>query len=80
MPQKVINNYIVDFYCPKLALIIEVDGDVHDKEGAQRYDHERTAILENYNLKVLRFRNEEIDEEFDKVCMMITNEFRRIKT
>jgi very-short-patch-repair endonuclease len=77
MPQKVIDNYIVDFYCPKLSLIVEVDGAVHNTDGAEEYDQERTGILENYNLKVIRFKNEEIDTEFDKVCMIIRGEIRK---
>ncbi len=44
----------------KLSLVVEIDGDVHDTDEAQVYDQERTAILRNYNLKVIRFRNEEI--------------------
>lgn len=44
--QRVIDNYIVDFYCSFLNLVIELDGDSHYEEGAQEYDSERTEILE----------------------------------
>lgn len=80
MAQKVIDNYIVDFYCPKLGLVVEVDGNIHDTLEAQAYDQERTKTLENYNLKVIRFRNEEIEMEFDKVCMMLMDEFQKKET
>ncbi|MGE5605896.1 MAG: endonuclease domain-containing protein [Bacteroidota bacterium] len=77
MAQKVIDHYIVDFYCPKLSLVVEIDGSVHDSEEAQDYDRERTDLLEKYNLKVIRFKNKEIEEEFNKVCMMIMDEFHK---
>ena len=78
--QKIIDNYIVDFYCTKLSLVIEIDGSVHDSKDAQEYDEERTQILENYNLKVIRFRNEEVDQEFVKVCTIIREELNKIQT
>jgi len=43
--QRPIENFIVDFYCPKLKLVIEVDGESHYYENAQNYDQERTQIL-----------------------------------
>ena len=55
--QKPINHFIVDFYCPKLKLVIEVDGDNHFSQEGLVYDQERTRILENYGLKVVRFTN-----------------------
>lgn len=76
-PQNVIDNYIVDFYCSKLNLVIEVDGNIHDTYEAQDYDQERTTLLENYNLKVIRFRNEEVEADLDRVCMMIMEELRK---
>lgn len=44
--QKPIDNFIVDFYCAKLGLIIEVDGETHSTEKEQRYDSYREKILE----------------------------------
>jgi len=69
--QKIINHFIVDFYCAKLKLIIEVDGQYHDTEDAKEYDKEREEILTAYNLKILRFTNNEIFENFDQVCKKI---------
>ena len=43
--QRVIDNYIVDFYCSELDLVIELDGETHYVDGAQAYDFERTEIL-----------------------------------
>ena len=47
--QKVIDNYITDFYIPKLKLIIEIDGPSHYTEDGLEYDNIRTAVLESYN-------------------------------
>lgn len=69
--QKIIYHYIVDFYCPKLKLVIEVDGDQHLIDENIDYDKERTKIFNSYYLKVIRFRNVEVFEEFDKVCTRI---------
>ncbi len=80
MRQKVIDNYIVDFYCAKLSLVIEIDGDVHDTDEAKIYDQERTIVLESYSLKVIRFRNSEIEMEFDEVCQRIMGEYREWKS
>jgi len=44
--QRQISNFIVDFYIPKLKLVIEVDGESHFDENAIAYDEERTGILE----------------------------------
>jgi very-short-patch-repair endonuclease len=74
MAQKVIDYYIVDFYCPKLHLVVEIDGNIHDTSEAQDYDRGRTEILKNYDLKIIRFRNEEVESEFYEVCKMIMDE------
>ncbi|MEB3293151.1 MAG: endonuclease domain-containing protein [Synechococcales bacterium] len=69
--QRPIDHFIVDFYCSALRLVIEVDGEVHDSEQSQAYDEERSKILQSYGLTVLRVRNAEVMEEFDRVCEKI---------
>ena len=69
--QKIIDNYIVDFYCAKAGLVIEIDGDSHFWEGAKGYDNRRTMALERYGLKVLRFYNLDIEINFEAVCKII---------
>lgn len=69
--QKTINNYIVDFYCHKAELIIELDGLQHYTEDGMEYDSIRTDILEMYDLEVLRFTNIDIDLHFKGVCEKI---------
>lgn len=72
--QKVVGNYILDFYCHKARLCIEVDGDTHYEPHAMKYDDRRSIFLEMEEIKVLRFTNNEIDESFEGVCMAIEEE------
>ena len=69
--QKVIDNYIVDFYCPKKRLVIEIDGSQHYTIEGKKYDKIRTELLNAYNLKVIRFSNLEINKQFQEVCELI---------
>jgi very-short-patch-repair endonuclease len=58
--QKAFGRYIVDFYCAKAKLVIELDGSVHDSENAQAYDTLRQRELEARGLRVVRFGNRDI--------------------
>jgi very-short-patch-repair endonuclease len=69
--QKPLNNYIVDFYCPKLKLVIEVDGDSHNANDSKEYDGLRTRVLKGYGLRVIRFYNYSVMTEFNDVCRQI---------
>ena len=75
--QRVIDNYIVDFYCSEFNLVIELDWETHYTDWAQEYDSERTEILEGYWLKVIRFTNDEVYNNFEGVCVMIKNNFSK---
>ncbi|MBQ4569450.1 MAG: endonuclease domain-containing protein [Ruminococcus sp.] len=66
--QKAIDNFIADFYCHKAKLVIEIDGSQHYTEDAIGKDEFRTKILKGYDLKVIRFTNRQIDENFRGVC------------
>ena len=69
--QKAIGNFIADFYCHKAKLVIEIDGSQHrTAEGIQK-DEYRTEILEGYDLKIIRFTNQQIKKDFMRVCMYI---------
>ena len=74
--QKVISDFIVDFYCHKAKLIIELDGSGHFFEEQINYDDKRTKILEKNSLKVLRFTNLEVDKNFYEVCTVIDEEVK----
>lgn len=71
--QKQIDNYIADFYCAKLKLIIEIDGKIHNEIDKVEYDLERTKVFESYGLKVIRFKNDDIINNFTNVCRIIKN-------
>ncbi len=66
--QRVIDHFIVDFYIPKLKLVIEVDGAVHDNADQKEYDKQRTLFIQSYDLEVIRFKNEEIMNNIKSVC------------
>ena len=69
--QRIIDNFIADFYCHKARLVIELDGSQHYMLQGQEYDKARTEILEKYGLYVLRFSNKDINENFAGVCIVI---------
>ena len=74
--QKAIDNFIVDFYCHKVKLIIEIDGSQHYTEQGKLKDEFRTEILEGYDLRVIRFTNKQIDTNFRGVCKYIDAEVK----
>ena len=71
--QKCIDQYIVDFYCFRAKLVIELDGGGHYTTESMKKDQYRTKILENNGLKVIRFCNTDIDKNFYGVCTVIDN-------
>ena len=74
--QRPIDQYIVDFYCSKAHLVIELDGCQHYTQDGIAYDMIRTEILEKYQLKVIRFSNREVDEKFSAICTVIDREIK----
>ena len=75
--QRIINNFIVDFYCSQAKLIIELDGSQHYTEQGIAHDKERTLILESLGFCIIRFSNAEIDKNFKFVCQMIHETVQR---
>lgn len=69
--QKVLGEYIVDFYSAEAKLVVELDGSQHFEEEKMKKDAERTAFLEGYGLRVLRIPNNEINGDFYWVCEYI---------
>ena len=69
--QKVIDNYIVDFYCNKARLIVELDGSQHYEDAAIIKDQIRTEKLESRNLMVIRIPNNAVMQNFTGVCEYI---------
>ena len=69
--QRIIDDFIADFYCHSARLVIELDGSQHYTNQGKAHDEARTEILERYGIYVLRFSNKDIDENFNGVCRMI---------
>jgi very-short-patch-repair endonuclease len=75
--QSSIKSFIVDFYCPEEKLVIELDGDFHFDENVMKDDRKRKQILEEEGLKVIRFENQEVLLNLDKVLKEIKSNFRK---
>ena len=75
-PQHPIDIFIADFYCHQLKLVIEIDGGIHKSKEQKEYDIGRTAELEQWGIKVIRFSNEEVENNIHQ----IKNEIEQICT
>ena len=69
--QKVLGQYIADFYCAQAKLVVELDGSQHYEEINIEKDTERTRYLEGYGLTVIRIPNDQVDRNFRGVCEYI---------
>ncbi|GAB3972538.1 hypothetical protein GCM10028806_24660 [Spirosoma terrae] len=77
--QHPISYFIADFYCHAAKLVVELDGSVHDSSDQQEYDANRTYILEEFGLTVIRFRNEEVIGNKENVLRKIAEFLSNIK-
>ena len=77
--QHPVNIYIADFYCHKFKLIIELDGDYHDQEEQKQKDEVRTEVLRLNDLKIIRFKNEEVEQDINQVLTTIKNKIEQLK-
>ena len=69
--QKVIGNYIVDFYVASSKLVIELDGSQHYEEKGVENDAKRDEYLNSLGIKVLRYSNLDVNQKFESVCQDI---------
>lgn len=69
--QHPISIFIADFYCHKLKLVIEVDGEIHLNKKALEYDEGRSAELDKFEIKVIRFTNNQVLEDIENVISAI---------
>lgn len=76
--QYSIGPYVVDFYCPKLRLAIEVDGGQHAKEEHMLYDAEREQYLAGLDITTLRFWNSEVSGNLSEVLEKIRNKIHKL--
>jgi very-short-patch-repair endonuclease len=77
--QAAIGTYIVDFVCFSAKLIVELDGPQHLEPAAVKHDKRRTDWLTARGFRVLRFRNQELDENIDAVVDAIAGEFAELQ-
>ena len=73
--QKVIFDYIVDFYIPCFQIVIELDGSQHYEKENRKSDIERDLKLKSEGIKVLRYTNFQVKNDFENVCKDILNHF-----
>ncbi len=69
--QHPINQFIVDFYCHKAKLVIEIDGKIHEQKEVAEHDEGREYMLKGFGLEVLRFTNQEIETNLENVISQI---------
>ena len=69
--QRPIGSYIADFYCSKAKLIIELDGSQHYTDEGKEYDENRTYVINQFDVEVIRFSNHDINTSFEGVCIEI---------
>ena len=75
-----VEYYVLDFYCPRLRLAIEIDGDSHFiNQDVIDYDKERQDFIENLGIEFLRFRNEEVFADNDGVINRITQKVKGLQ-
>ncbi len=74
--QKVVGNYILDFYCPSIRLAIELDGSQHYETEAMTYDRKREERLKQEGITILRYTNLDIQRNFSVVCKDIWNKIK----
>ncbi len=77
--QYSVGPFILDFYCPKLKLAIELDGSQHAQEEQERYDEGRTNYLNDRDIIVIRYWNNEIIEDIENVYLDIINKIEDLK-
>ena len=72
--QHPVGQFIVDFYCHQARIVIEVDGNIHENEQNKEYDEGRTFEMEKFGLKVIRFKNEDIENNLWYVLKILEKE------
>lgn len=69
--QHPLYDFIADFYCHDGKLVVEIDGDIHMNSNEREYDEDRTRVLREFGVSVLRFTNDEVLGNVDDVLMRI---------
>ncbi|MDZ7657926.1 endonuclease domain-containing protein [Fodinibius sp.] len=77
--QHGIGDYIVDFYCPEINLVIEVDGESHYTDKGATHDDKRTAFLNDLGIKILRFTNPQIKNNIEGMLEHIITVIKKLE-
>ncbi|WP_274475240.1 endonuclease domain-containing protein [Mangrovimonas aestuarii] len=77
--QHPIHLFIVDFYCHELRLVIEVDGGYHNSQEQHEADNKREELLKFQDLRILRFKNEDVLDNLDEVVFELKQKIEEIK-
>ena len=76
--QHPINRFIVDFYCARIKLVIEVDGNIHELPENKVYDIGRSQILNDFGITVIRFSNDQIIDDIEVTIINIRNKVEQL--
>ncbi len=77
--QKVFDGYILDFYCSDANIAIELDGSQHYMTEGQKKDIKRDEYLKQKGITVLRYSNNDVNNDFDGVCRDIEEHLKQTK-
>ena len=75
--QKVLGKYIADFYSAEAKIVIELDGAQHFEKENRIYDEKRRKFLEQYDLKIIRIPNGEINTNFEGICRYLDKQIEQ---
>ncbi len=76
--QHPISQYIADFYCHKLKLVVEIDGDIHQNEEIKNDDKLRDEFMSGLDLKIIRFTNDEVCKSAEQVVEKLKDLIKKI--
>jgi very-short-patch-repair endonuclease len=76
--QHPINKFIADFYCHKVKLIIELDGEIHRKKEVAERDEGREFVLKNFDLEIIRFNNKDVLQNTEGVISRIRQKLNQL--
>jgi len=72
--QHPIEYYVADFYCHEIRLVIEIDGPYHQRIDQKEHDDNRSAEMDRFDIKLIRFTNDEINNHIGRVMQKIREE------
>lgn len=78
--QHPIGNYIADFYCHEIKLVIELDGKYHEEKYQKIHDVYRDSEMERFGIQVVRFKNEEIFKDMERVLDQIKSIIKNLRS